>query len=111
LGLAFGFVCGGERVNTPLEEFFERVGTNWSFDPLHDPNWQPSREDYLALRNAALAEVVRLREERDRLAAKLDAFAAFVSDARPLLGLAISHSLGARADDLLVSLPVREDAE
>jgi hypothetical protein len=49
-------------VTTPLEEFFERVGTNWSFDPLHDPNWQPSREDYLALRNAALAEVERLLE-------------------------------------------------
>jgi hypothetical protein len=48
-----------------LKEFFERVGANWSFDPLRDPKWQPSREDYEALRDGA-------RERLDVLVGRLE---------------------------------------
>ena len=36
-----------------MEDFLDKVGTNWSFDPLRDPKWTPSREDYAALRDGA----------------------------------------------------------
>jgi len=38
-----------------LEAFFERVGTNWSFDPLRDPKWKPTRQDYASLLDHARA--------------------------------------------------------
>jgi hypothetical protein len=57
-------------VTPELEAFFEKVGTNWSFDPLRDPNWTPSREDYAALRDGAREALAVLRR---RLAEKDEA--------------------------------------
>lgn len=31
------------------------------FDPLRDPNWRPSREDYSTMREAAKTELEKLR--------------------------------------------------
>jgi hypothetical protein len=56
-----------QPISDLMRDFLERVGTNWSFDPLRDPKWQPSREDYKALRDAAGAALVAVRAERDRL--------------------------------------------
>lgn len=43
----------------------ERVGTNWSFDPLRDPNWNPTREDYESFRDAAEEAIREVQKQVD----------------------------------------------